>query len=135
MNNLTKGMILCGALMSVAFGGARPAAAQVGTSGFVDNYIRNRPTVSPYLNLVRRDGFGGVTNYQTLVRPQLEQRELARLQQSELNRVQQRLSVQQRSLETIQEQRSQRVFTTGHRTQFMNMRNYFPGFNQLQQRR
>ena len=108
------------------------ADAQVGNSSYVTNYILNRPTVSPYLNLLRRDGFSGVTNYQTLVRPQLEQREFARLQQAELNRVQQRLNVQQRSLENVQQQRAQRVFSTGHTTRFMNLQQYYPGFGQLQ---
>jgi len=34
--------------------------------------IYNRPTVSPYLNLAVRNQFG-ISNYQTLVRPMLEQ--------------------------------------------------------------
>ena len=109
------------------------AQAQVGTTAFVDNYILSRPTVSPYLNLVRRDGFGGVTNYQTLVRPQLEQREFARIQQAEIDRVRQQLSVQQRRIESVQQQRAQRVFSTGHPTRFMNLQQYYPGFSQLNQ--
>ena len=107
------------------------AQAQVSNSAFVNNYILRRPTVSPYLNLLRRDGFSGVTNYQTLVRPQLEQREFARIQQAELSRVQQQLSVQQRSIESVQQQRAQRVFSTGHQTRFMNLQQYYPGFGQL----
>ena len=113
---------------------ADQAHAQVGTSSYVRNYILNRPTVSPYLNLVRRDGFGGVTNYQTLVRPQLEAREAAPFQQAELSRVQQQLAVQQRTLDSVQQQRAQRVFSTGHPTRFMNLRQYYPGFGNLQQR-
>ncbi len=108
--------------------------AQVSTQSFARNYILSRPTVSPYLNLVRRDGFGGVTNYQTLVRPQLEQREFARIQQAELSRVRQQMAVQQRSIDTIQQQRAQRVFSTGHPTRFMNTQNFYPGFNELQRR-
>lgn len=105
--------------------------AQVNNNSFVNNYILNRPTVSPYLNLLRRDGFGGVTNYQTLVRPQIEQREFAANQQAEITRVQQQLAVQQRSLESAQQLRAQRVFSTGHTTRFMNLQQYYPGFSQL----
>lgn len=113
---------------------ARHTQAQVSGQAFVDSYILNRPTVSPYLNLLRPTGFSGVTNYQTLVRPQIEQRELARIQQAELNRVRQQVSVQQQSIDTIQQQRAQRVFSTGHRTQFMNTQNYYPGFAELRRR-
>ena len=120
------GLPLLGCFVSLA-----PAHAQVSNRTFVDNYILSRPTVSPYLNLVRRDGFGGVTNYQTLVRPQLEQRELARIQQAEISRVRQQLAVQQRSIESVQQQRAQRVFSTGHPTRFMNLQQYYPGFSQL----
>ena len=119
------------ALCVYAGAAAEHASAQVGNSGYVTNYILNRPTVSPYLNLIRRDGFGGVTNYQTLVRPQLEAREFARNQQAELSRVQQQLAVQQRSLDTVERPRAQRVFTTGHPTRFMNLQQYYPGFREL----
>lgn len=112
----------------------RHAQAQVSSQAFAENYILSRPTVSPYLNLLRPTGFSGVTNYQTLVRPQIEQRELARIQQAELNRVRQQVSVQQQALETVVQQRSKRVFSTGHRTQFMNTQNYYPGFAELRRR-
>jgi hypothetical protein len=108
----------------------RPADAQVSNHAFVQNYLLRQPAVSPYLNLVRRDSFGGVANYQTLVRPQLEQREFALIQEAELSRLNQELSVQQRTLNTIGQQRAQRVFSTGHRTRFMNLEGYYPGFSQ-----
>ena len=109
----------------------RTADAQVSNTAYVNNFILNRPTVSPYLNLLRRDGIAGITNYQTLVRPQLEQREFALIQQAEINRLDQQISVQQRSLEVVQQQRAQRVFSTGHTTRFMNLQQFYPGFGQL----
>ncbi|HEX6963086.1 MAG TPA: hypothetical protein VF175_14550 [Lacipirellula sp.] len=38
-------------------------------------YEPARPTVSPYLNLVRPDGIGGASNYYNLVRPLQRQQE------------------------------------------------------------
>ena len=131
MSQQTYRLILFGLPLLGCFACLSPAYGQVSNTAFVDNYILSRPTVSPYLNLVRRDGFGGVTNYQTLVRPQLEQREFARIQQAEISRVRQQLAVQQRSIESVQQQRAQRVFSTGHPTRFMNLQQYYPGFSQL----
>ena len=111
------------------------ADAQVSTNAFVRNYLLSRPTVSPYLNLLRVDGFGLTANYQTLVRPQIEQRELAVLQEQENFRLQQQLNAQQTSIESLRRQRSQRVFSTGHQSRFMDLRGYFPGFSAVQQRR
>ena len=116
----------------LTFASAHSAHAQVNNQSYVNNYILRRPTVSPYLNLLRRDGFSGITNYQTLVRPQIEQREFALIQQAELSRIQQQVSVQEHSLDIVQQQRAQRVFSTGHTTQFMNLQRYYPGFSQLQ---
>lgn len=118
------------ALLAAAaiFGGVASVQAQVSTSNFARNYILSRPTVSPYLNLLRNDGISGIANYQTLVRPQIEQRELAVQQENENLRLQRQLNSQQTSIEGIQRQRAQRVFSTGHRTRFMNYGDFFPGF-------
>lgn len=110
------------------------ADAQVSTNRFVRSYILDRPTVSPYLNLLRNDGINGIANYQTLVRPQLQFREQAIVQERQIERVQQRINVQQSTIEDIQQQRAQRVFSTGHPTRFMNYQSYYPGFSALQRR-
>jgi hypothetical protein len=46
-----------------------------------------RSTVSPYLNLYRNDG-SRLPNYQTLVRPQLQQQAVNQFQQQEIDRLQ-----------------------------------------------
>ena len=127
---MKAGSLVVGVLILVAF--AHEASAQVGTSAYVRSYLLSRPTVSPYLNLLRVDGFGGAANYQTLVRPQIEARQQAQLQERQLGLVQQRLGAQQASLDALRGPRAQRVFSTGHTTRFMNTHGYFPG---LQQRR
>jgi hypothetical protein len=47
--------------------------------------MENRPTVSPYINLV--DNSSGLSNYQTLVRPLIEEREELNRQWTELERI------------------------------------------------
>jgi hypothetical protein len=118
----------------LTLGGAATAAAQVSTSGFARNYILSRPTVSPYLNLLRNDGVSGIANYQTLVRPQIEQRELAVIQENENQRLQRQINAQQTSIDGIQRQRAQRVFSTGHQTRFLNYSDYYPGFSAARRR-
>lgn len=66
------GVALCLSLLAgttLAQGPSRPS----GRSAY-SGHLR-RPTVSPYLNLFRRDG-GGLPNYYTLVRPQINQQQI-----------------------------------------------------------
>jgi hypothetical protein len=56
--------------------------------GSADN--PNGPTVSPYLNLLQSNTFG-VTNYQSLVKPLIEQSSAIRRQGRAINQVQQQL--------------------------------------------
>lgn len=51
----------------------------------LNSTIESRPTVSPYINLV--DGTSGLSNYQTLVRPLIEEREELNRQWTELDRI------------------------------------------------
>jgi hypothetical protein len=72
------------------------------------------PTVSPYLNLTQG---GSVTNYQSLVKPLLEQDSAIRRQGASLN--------------NLQRQVSQQAYGgggrgTGHATFFMNYSHYYP---------
>lgn len=88
----------------------------------------HRPTVSPYLNLLREDLTDELTpNYHTLVRPQLEQ---IRFQQNQ----QRRNETVYRQLQQIQArtafspQGSEMMMPTGHVTTFQNLSTYYPGF-------
>jgi hypothetical protein len=66
-----------------------------------------RPAVSPYLNLFRRDA-GPVPNYQTLVRPQLQQQTTNYNQSRALERIQQNVN------EEIQRVERSAIAPTGH---------------------
>jgi hypothetical protein len=88
----------------------------------------SEPTVSPYLNLFRRD-FGGNDdlNYNTLVRPML--------QQQQLNQQLQRQNYENaRRLQAISAQAnfnpagSKDQVPTGHQTAFQYYGHYYPGF-------
>jgi hypothetical protein len=98
------------------------------------DYLLNRPTVSPYTNLARRDNSsGGATNYQNIVRPQLMARQREQLQ-----------SAYSRSLRASQVPQMRRqaafagatgyngagsgqasMFATGHPTQYMYLSHFY----------
>ena len=93
------------------------------------NYLRqsySRPTVSPYLNLLREDGVG-LPTYHTMVRPALEQRSTNRQQALAIRQVQNQFNS---VIAAQQSGRGQRtgIRATGHATQFMNFLHYYPGF-------
>jgi len=85
------------------------------------------PTVSPYLNLFRRDlGGNDDLNYNTLVRPQLQQQQLNQ-------QLQQRTYENARRLQAVAAQGgaynvagSKDQVPTGHQTVFMYYGHYFP---------
>ena len=86
--------------------------------------VFNRPTVSPYLNLLRPQGGVAIPNYQALVRPQLQQQQINQQQGRQLQQLQRR---------TYQGPSSQSsagapiaIRSTGHTTGFMNYSAYFP---------
>jgi hypothetical protein len=109
---------------------ANTALAQLDPAGslYYDN-LYNRPTVSPYLNLLNPSAAANsVPNYFTLVKPQLEQRAALSRQASELQRLNRQVSAGPRR---SQRQQSQ-VRSTGHATQFMY---YGPYYRQLGPRR
>ena len=102
-----------------------------GRSSFRHNtdYLRqsfSRPTVSPYLNLLREDGVG-LPTYHTTVRPALQQRSTNRQQALAIRRVQDQFTS---VIVAQQSGRGQRtgIRATGHATQFMNFLHYYPGF-------
>ncbi|REK17967.1 MAG: hypothetical protein DWQ37_05455 [Planctomycetota bacterium] len=87
--------ILALTLACVALWIAAPQTAEAqligGYRGSSDN--PNGPTVSPYLNLLQSNQFG-VTNYQSLVRPLIDQSTAINRQGNSLNRLQQQFNSQ-----------------------------------------
>lgn len=84
------------------------------------------PTVSPYLNLFRDDfdGFGDL-NYNTLVRPQLQQQQLNQdfaRQAAAINQRVQQIAAQP----AFSPEGSKDQLPTGHSTVFRNMSHYYP---------
>ena len=86
-------------------------------------HVQQRPTVSPYLNLTRVDAGSG--NYQTLVRPQLEQMEFNRQQQVQLDRLGREFEdFEVRSAYPVGG--SENIRATGHTTRYLNLSHYYP---------
>ncbi len=121
MYRFVAALLACFALVMIV--GPQPARAQQSVRTRYRNSLLNRPTVSPYLNLVRRDGSLGASNYQTLVRPQLEARQNAFRQQQTINNVQRQVNTLQTDF-----RQSQALGTrqTGHPTRFMTYSHYYP---------
>lgn len=82
-----------------------------------------RPTVSPYLNLLGQQS-PGVSNYFTLVRPQIDQRNEQLRQQREIQQLQ-RQSLTQRT-GGVPVSGSREIRGTGHESVFMNYSHYYP---------
>ena len=87
------------------------------------------PTVSPYLNLFREDLDGSSDlNYNTLVRPMLQQQQFnqqLQRQSLELNRRLQAMAAQS----DFNPQGSKSQYPTGHQTVFMYYGHYYPSAN------
>ena len=92
--------------------------------------VSSSPTVSPYLNLFRDDLDGsGDFNYQTLVRPQLNQLQLNQQFQNqnvELNRRVQAISAQRNYANPAG---SEQIYPTGHPTAFGYHGRYYPALS------
>lgn len=106
-------------VLGAAWSGAS-AAAQAQVSPYANIY--NRPTVSPYLNLLQTNQFG-ITPYHTLVRPQLEAREALQQQGSNIQRLQQQQARQQQAFRGARG--GMGTLRTGHETRFMNYSHYY----------
>lgn len=87
--------------------------------------VQQQPTVSPYLNLLNRQG-QGLPNYQTLVRPQIRtDQEFAR-QQGQLSQIQRRQAGLAAGGAFGPRGISTQIRGTGHITRFMDYSHYFP---------
>jgi len=108
--------------------GVRPPAmrnpALAGTKPF--SSYRTTTGVSPYLNLFRTNGFDGIDNYNTLVRPMVEQSYLNRRVSGQLQGLQSSRVRQDSSIRRIGEATST---LQGHGTPqfYQNSKGYFPG--------
>jgi hypothetical protein len=104
---------------------ASTAQAQIGGlySGRGDNPVG--PTVSPYLNLLQSNAFG-VTNYQSLVRPLVDQGNAINRQGNSLNRIQQQLNTPGGAAGGGGYRGSGGSRGTGHTTLFMNYSHFYP---------
>ena len=80
----------------------------------------NGPTVSPYLQLLNNQNNFGLGTYQSLVRPQVEQRQAINRQGAELQQL------ERQSRRTSQSRDGARLRATGHTTRFFNYSHYYP---------
>ncbi|HEV3138235.1 MAG TPA: hypothetical protein VGZ26_10025 [Pirellulales bacterium] len=91
-----------------------------GMGGHSDN--PNGPTVSPYMNLLQNNNqFNQVPNYQSLVKPLLDQQNAIQRQGAGLQRLQQQVSSGGSGAGGGGGR------GTGHVTSFMNYSHFFPG--------
>jgi hypothetical protein len=120
MKTATSSLLLVSALLFPSVG----AFGQVGSG----RYQPSRPTVSPYLNLLRRDA-GPVPNYHTLVRPQLQQQAINQQQRAINQQQQSQIRNQQRDLDRVQsgllQMRSPQASPTGTGSAFMNYSHFY----------
>ncbi len=122
-----------GLFVAVAILWEQPANAQLRGSWltsprqFSERYLYNRPTVSPYLNLLNQQSTTGAPNYFTQVRPLLEQREQARRQTGALQQLQRQVTNVRQDLNRRTGPNAARV--TGHPTRFMTYSHYYPTLN------
>jgi hypothetical protein len=132
MNRILTGAIILTALACL------PAAAQAQnpysnlSGGITSGPVSSRPTVSPYLNLLRPQGGVAIPNYQALVRPMLEQERINQnqgRQLAQMNRMYQGPSSQSSAGAPIE------IRGTGHKTGFMNYSAYYPSLQNAQQAR
>ncbi|MDX1965158.1 MAG: hypothetical protein SFX18_18585 [Pirellulales bacterium] len=90
------------------------------------NVTPQRPQLSPYLNLLNQN-VPGVSNYFTLVRPQLDQQANLRRQEDQIRQLQRAQQVNNRS--PLSARGSNDIRATGHDTQFMYFSHYFNQLN------
>lgn len=89
------------------------------------NMLYNRPTVSPYLNLLQPQG-GGLPNYQTLVRPQIEQRRENQITQRQISQLQSFVAQS-----SMQDRRGETTYRpTGHPTGSFYYSHFYPTLSQ-----
>jgi hypothetical protein len=119
---MIRGLAWCSLVLAILATRPDSAQAQIRARRYPSV---SRPTVSPYLNLLRRDNNNrsfSALNYYTLVRPEQEFRA--------------RLDAQARGLDSLRgdvdantQSIGQELRSTGHSSYFMNYGSYYPGFS------
>jgi hypothetical protein len=109
---LRLALVVAGILM---LSGLRQASAQN------PGQFYQSPTTSPYLNLLN-DNTSGISNYQTLVRPQLDGREAILRNTVGLQRLQQQF---QQSQSATARGTNGTTRSSGHQTRFMNYSHFY----------
>ncbi len=136
-SKITGGLAIVASLVLAGIGEEAQGQYNVQRPGsYFQRFVRDRPTVSPYLNLVsaQQNQARGQTAqpvYQTLVRPQLEQRRENELTERNMIQVQQQLSDLRQS---YQQSQANTFGATGHPTRFMIYSQYYPGFLSMRRR-
>jgi hypothetical protein len=100
---------------------ASAGSAQAQLSGYYQGRGDNPvgPTVSPYLNLLQSNSLG-ITNYQSLVKPLIDQGNAINRQGNSLNRIQQQINTPSAY------GGAGGSSGTGHTTFFMNYSHFYP---------
>ena len=119
------------------------ANAQFGVGGVrsvrnsTRNFLYNRPTVSPYLQLTSRDANQGLPNYFTQVRPQIERQQQEIAQRRQSAQMQAQLNQVQSQVVQNQQQAAGMMFTGRNGwssrgfSRFGLYLNYYPGMNRI----
>jgi hypothetical protein len=102
------------------------AQGYASASNIVRDATINRPTVSPYLNLLDRGG--RLPAYQSLVQPLLEQQRVAAQQSQQISQLQQNANDSLSQAARAREQQGLRG--TGHRSFHMSYSHYYQVLNQ-----
>ncbi len=112
---MIKLIIAAGITSALVFGLCSTSSA-AGARPFDDT--SRRPSVSPYLNLLNNQN-PNVTNYQSLVRPMVNQNRFNAQQRSAINNLQ--------SAPSSSPQGAENIRSTGHQSAFGNYSHYYPG--------
>lgn len=125
MNTYNRNLLVLTVVLVALLSGMELASAQTPfrppSINPLNNAI-NRPTVSPYLNLLQRNG-NGLPTYQTLVRPQIEQRQAELRNAAAIQQLQYQASRPTNEGKSTGE--SGQVRGTGHVSGFMNHMHFF----------
>lgn len=110
---------------AATFGGGQTAPA---SKPFAN--VSPEPTVSPYLNLFRTDLSGNDDlNYQTLVRPQLQQQAFNRQMSVQTQQMNMRMQAIAAQNPYSSPRGSTQMMPTGHRSTFRNYSHYYPALS------
>lgn len=90
----------------------------------LSNPTVNRPTVSPYLNLLQTNQFG-ISQYHSLVRPQLEAREAAQRNSQQISQLQNQVQSFQAGARARPAGRSGHITSQLYYSHYYNMRERF----------